>query len=203
MFVKILRSMQKTTIPFIFFSFLCLGLQSAALGLPQSNPTDVTTGTITIPLLSGELWWGGASNDGVSMPYQEGFSYDMYDDNKGNQVQPLLISNKGRVIWSEESFKFSFLKNSIAIEARGILLQADAGENLKDAFTYASKNYFPANGKMPDETLFSAPQYNTWIELMYDQNQKDILEYAHGIIDNGFPPGVLMIYSCLMITRKF
>ncbi|MCG8514154.1 MAG: hypothetical protein MI740_08435, partial [Halanaerobiales bacterium] len=35
--------------------------------------------------------------------------------------------------------------------------------------------------------------YNTWIELMYDQNQEDILKYAHDIIDNGFPPGVLMI----------
>jgi len=29
------------------------------------------------------------------------------------------------------------------------------------------------------------PQYNTWIELMYNQNQKDILEYAGKIIENG------------------
>lgn len=46
---------------------------------------------------------------------------------------------------------------------------------------------------MPDRLLFEQPQYNTWIELIYDQNQKDILKYAHAIIDNGFPPGVLMI----------
>ncbi len=37
------------------------------------------------------------------------------------------------------------------------------------------------------------PQYNTWIELMYDQNEKDILKYAQDIINNGYPPGVLMI----------
>lgn len=43
------------------------------------------------------------------------------------------------------------------------------------------------------ELLFTHPQYNTWIELMYDQNEKDILTYARAIIDNGFPPGVLMI----------
>src|SRR5690606_26097909 len=36
-------------------------------------------------------------------------------------------------------------------------------------------------------------QYNTWIELLYDQNQEDILKYARSIIDNGFPPGVIMI----------
>jgi alpha-glucosidase len=46
---------------------------------------------------------------------------------------------------------------------------------------------------MPDEQLFSSPQYNTWIELMYNQNQADILKYAKGIRDHGFPSGVLMI----------
>ncbi|WP_233530463.1 glycoside hydrolase family 31 protein [Gelidibacter salicanalis] len=150
--------------------------------------------TRTIPILPDELWWGGAVNDGYSMPYQEGFSYNMYGDNKGNQVQPLLISNKGRVIWSEEPFQFTFLENAIAIQdAKGEILQSTAGKTLKEAFDFASSNYFPADGKIPHELLFTAPQYNTWIELMYNQNQKDILAYAHAIIDNGFPPGVLMI----------
>ncbi len=65
--------------------------------------------------------------------------------------------------------------------------------NLADAYKAASKKYFPTSGKMPDELLFSRPQYNAWIELIYDQNQQDILKYAHAIIDNGFDPGVLMI----------
>lgn len=150
--------------------------------------------SLNIPILPDELWWGGAVNDGFNMPYQEGFSYNMYGDNKGNQVQPLLISNKGRVIWSEEPFEFTFQKNAISItDIRGEILQSTSGKTLKEAVDFASKNYFPADGKMPHELLFSAPQYNTWIELMYDQNQKDILAYAHAIIDNGFPPGVLMI----------
>jgi alpha-glucosidase (family GH31 glycosyl hydrolase) len=41
--------------------------------------------------------------------------------------------------------------------------------------------------------MFLAPQYNTWIELTYNQNEADILKYAKGIRDHGFPPGVLMI----------
>ena len=28
---------------------------------------------------------------------------------------------------------------------------------------------------------------------MYNQNQEDILNYAHNIIENGFPKGILMI----------
>lgn len=46
---------------------------------------------------------------------------------------------------------------------------------------------------MPEELLFTAPQYNTWIELMYAQTEEKILEYASSIISEGFPPGVLMI----------
>ncbi|MCQ2449293.1 MAG: glycoside hydrolase family 31 protein, partial [Clostridia bacterium] len=41
--------------------------------------------------------------------------------------------------------------------------------------------------------FFVTPQYNTWIELMYEQNQEDILRYAKDIIKNGFEPGVLII----------
>ncbi|MEO1012459.1 MAG: glycoside hydrolase family 31 protein [Bacteroidota bacterium] len=149
--------------------------------------------SVEIEIQPGEYWWGGAVNDGRSMPYQQGFSYDMYGNNKSNQVQPLLISNQGRVIWSEDPFKFTFKEGILQVEGRGKIEQARGGSSLKDAASYASKTYFPTNGKMPDELLFSAPQYNTWIELMYDQNQKDILTYAHDIIDNGFPPGVLMI----------
>ncbi|MFO1514078.1 MAG: glycoside hydrolase family 31 protein [Verrucomicrobiota bacterium] len=75
------------------------------------------------------------------------------------------------------------------------MIQAKPGDSLRgaDAHLYASRTYFPPAGKMPDELLFSAPQYNTWIELMYDQNQADILKYAQAIRDNKFPAGVLMV----------
>ncbi len=160
------------------------------LAVAQSKSYKVN---IEVPLIDGEKWWGGAVNDGIYMPYEDGFSYDMYGDNKGNQAQPLMISTKGRVIWSEGPFKFSFSNNSIVLNGDTKIDRFNGGNTLKDAFRRASRTYFPASGEMPDELLFSAPQYNTWIELIYNQNQADILKYAHAIIDNGFPPGVLMI----------
>jgi len=138
-------------------------------------------------------WWAGIINKGDMMPLQNGSSGTFYS-NYGNQVNPLLISNDGQTIWSEEPFEFEVKDDTIyAYSKTNNLLYNKTGNTLKDAFLYAVKTYFPPSGKMPDELLFSAPQYNTWIELMYDQNQKDILKYAHSIIDNGFPPGVLMI----------
>ena len=112
---------------------------------------------------------------------------------QGIRGQPLLISNKGRYIWSEEPFSYEFGKGILSITGRKKIIAGQSGISLREAFLYSSRNFFPANGKLPASLMFSAPQYNTWIELMYDQNEKDILKYARAIIDNGYPPGVIMI----------
>ncbi|MEP7109391.1 MAG: glycoside hydrolase family 31 protein [Ferruginibacter sp.] len=142
----------------------------------------------------GEKWFGGAVNEGHQMPFRNGYSLDLYGDNKGNQTAPLLLSSKGRFIWSGEPFQFTFENDQLIIsKAKGKVIIDSNGHSLAQAFKAASKQFFPANGKYPDTLLFSRPQYNTWIELVYNQNQEDVLKYAHSIIDNGFPPGVLMI----------
>lgn len=144
----------------------------------------------------GEFWWAGLSARGHEMPYDasSNVAYDMWGDNKGNQAQPLLLSSKGRFVWSEQPIKYEFNNGTITVTTReGKIDSGVNGKNLQDAYNYVSKTYFPSNGKIPDQLLFTHPQYNTWIELMYDQNEKDILEYAQAIIDNGYPPGVLMI----------
>lgn len=152
--------------------------------------------TLKLEMLAGEYWWGGLSSVGYETPYDSTsvVTHDLFGDNKGNQAQPLLLSNKGRYVWSEQPIKYSFDKGAIEVSTReGKILSGQKGSNLRDAYQFVSKEFFPSNGKIPDELLFTHPQYNTWIELMYDQNEKDILAYARAIIDNGYPPGVLMI----------
>lgn len=181
--------MQQKNSTMLFVTLLVSSFLSTVKIYAQGNAKS----SFEIEVQEGENWWGGAVNDGSQMPYTNGFSYDMYADNKGNQAQPLLLSNDGNVIWSEEPYKFTIEEGEISIQPRGEVKNVKAGNTLREAYAYASKNYFPANGELPEELLFTAPQYNTWIELMYDQNQKDILSYAHAIIANGLPPGVLMI----------
>jgi alpha-glucosidase (family GH31 glycosyl hydrolase) len=152
--------------------------------------------TIKLPLEKGELWWGGLSADGHLMPYSESSNVkrDLYGQNYGNQAQPLLVSNKGRYVWSENPISYSFENGVLEVNTRtGKLDTGNGGENLYEVFRYCKQKYFPPQGKYPEELMFTAPQYNTWIELMYDQNEKDILAYAQKIIDLGYPPGVLMI----------
>ncbi|WP_432711662.1 glycoside hydrolase family 31 protein [Pedobacter sp.] len=147
----------------------------------------------TLTIKEGEKWFGGAVNDAHLMPFKEGYSLNLYGDTRTNQAAPLLVSTKGRFVWSEEPFTFTFEKSRLVISNAKALTIDSAGTNLREAFQNAATRFFPSQNKLPDTLLFSQPQYNTWIELTYNQNQKDILSYAHAIIDNGFPPGVLMI----------
>lgn len=152
--------------------------------------------TLKMEMLAGESWWGGLSSVGFQTPYDSTSiaTHDLFGDNKGNQAQPLLLSSKGRYVWSDQPIKYSFDKGKIEVSTReGKLLSGQNGSNLRDAYEFVSKEFFPSNGKIPDELLFTHPQYNTWIELMYDQNEEDILAYARAIIAKGYPPGVLMI----------
>ena len=157
---------------------------------------DAYTSQIELEVKEGEYWWAGLSALGHQTPYDKNSitSIDTWGDNRGNQAQPILLSNKGRYIWSEEPLKYEFNKGKLRVSTRkGEILSGESGDDLKSGFQYAVNNFFPPNHKIPHELLFTHPQYNTWIELTYDQNEEDILIYAQAIIDNGYPPGVLMI----------
>jgi len=151
--------------------------------------------TQVMELLEGENFWGGCVTDGRAMPFgRVAFERDLYGSTQGNQAQPLLISDRGRYVWSEEPFKFSFTGNTLKIESmQGAIQTGKSGQTLREVFQYVSRTYFPSQGKIPDERLFIRPQYNTWIELIYDQREERIRQYANDILSHGFPAGVLMI----------
>ncbi len=171
--------MQKYTFYTISF-FLLLSLQAIAQQI--------------IPIEKDELWYGGSVNEGHKMPFQEGYSNSLINFIQGNQAAPLLLSSKGRFIWSDKPFSYTVSNSTLVINESDVKIDLQkSGNTLKDAYKGAANKYFPTMGKIPDKLLFTSPQYNTWIELIYNQNQEDILKYAHNIINNGYPPGVLMI----------
>lgn len=151
------------------------------------------TGSLTIRLKEGEYVWGGRVSDGRNMPFADGFSATLRE-NGGNQVTPLLMTSAGRYVWSGAPFDFSVRDGSLVIEnASRDIETAIVGKTLADAYHFAMRAFFPPQGGLPPEEFFTRPQYNTWIELQYNQNQEGVLRYAEGILRNGLPPGIIMI----------
>lgn len=136
---------------------------------------------------------------GIHMPLDEKscIKIDLGGAESQNPKNPLLLSSKGRYIWDELPFCAEFDGGTISID-RGVELYEGYG-SLKGAYLAATKKHFPFNGKIPPKEFFLHPQYNTWIELMYDQTEKDIMKYAESIVENGFKPGILMIDDNWMV----
>ena len=157
--------------------------------------TGQTSTKKEIPFLKDENWWGAFVAQGSQMPYLKPTNeFNLETQNFNNQGVPLFVSDKGRYIWSDEPFRFRITDNAIEIKSETQNIEViKAGTTLREAYLAACHKHFPPTGTLPDSLLFSMPQYNTWIELMYNQNQKDILNYADNILKNGFPAGVLMV----------
>lgn len=166
--------------------------------LAQKNVTEIKP-------LNNEKWYGAYTAKAFCNTPLKDLSFQPYSaneklknlkiDNRGNQAAPLLLSNKGRYVWSDEAFSFEFKEGTLIIysdyEKVNPVIASD--KNLRGAYVAAKDKHFPASGKTPNELMFKMPQYNMWIELNYYQNQTKILKYANDILTNDFPSGVFMI----------
>ena len=153
--------------------------------------------SLSVKMMPGEKWWGLCNSFGRAMPFTEesDFKCDLRIENYGHQSLSFLCSDKGRAIWCAEPVGVTITGGEISLvsDKGEIVLKEDAGRNLAEAYRYGSKTWFPPTGEEPELLYFSAPQYNTWIELTYHQNEKDILAYAKAMLDHGLPPGIFMI----------
>ena len=152
--------------------------------------------TKTVEMQPGENWWGVMNYYGTKMPFTAAtdLTMDLCKDNNSNQSASLLLSDRGRFVWCDEQTVVTIRGGKITMTSKSEPIELDASaKTLREAYLKAMARHFPPSGKTPDLLFFSAPQYNTWIELTYHQNEKDILAYAKSMLDNGLPPGVLMI----------
>ena len=107
----------------LFILFLAL--------LPMTAWAQTTTEVTPLP---GEMWWGAVINKGYVQPFsdfdasdnylafQEPKSdegpYDLSLASTGGFTVPLLLSNKGRYIWSDRPFAFSFKDGVLRIYSK-------------------------------------------------------------------------------------
>ena len=91
---------------------------------------------LELTVKAGDYWWVGVVNHGDRMPLREAYQAD-FNSNYGNQVQPLMLSNKGEVIWSEHPWQLDFSGAKIRITGR--VSYHREGGSLKEAYQFASR----------------------------------------------------------------
>ena len=152
---------------------------------------------LKVAVRPGEGWWGGTTMSGTKEPLglrAKDHAFDIRSDNASNQAAPLMVSTQGRCVWSDKAFACVYTNGVMTLTGEAPIELTEEGTDLRSAFLAASRKHFPPSGRTPDLALIAKPQWNTWVELTYFQNQKDILAYAKAIASNGFPAGgVIMV----------
>lgn len=147
----------------------------------------------TFSFLPGECFFGGVTAEGVKNPFCE-TSEAEFDLRRScpNQTMPLFLSTEGRYLYSKHPFKITFRHGVIEVEGEEVEM-VTAGSCLRDAYLGAMRAHFPFDGHRLPGKFFTTAQYNTWMEFHYFPTQEKVLSYAHGIVDHGFTPGILII----------
>ena len=163
--------------------------------------------------LPGEYWWGAVVNKGYVQPFRNFTASDNYYlDNKTRPAPsdasfdlsrmsakgvtaPILLSNKGRYVWSAHPFAFSFKDGVLHIESRFEKVEpVVAGKTLRDAYKALCAAHLPFDGREPAELMFTKPQFNNWIEtFVLGINQENSEKFVDALAASGFPCGVVMI----------
>ena len=152
-----------------------------------------------IEIAPGERWWGGRDTGGSLSPLgadSPARSFDLRTSNDENHAAPVFVSSRGRWLWCDEPFAFAFRDGRMTFTSDSApFVTGTADENtLRGAFRAVAARFFPSDGRVPPADFFAYPQWNTWIELTYNQNEKAIRNYVDSIVANGFPQGgVVMI----------
>lgn len=150
--------------------------------------------TYTFRMEENEYWWGGTAVDGDKCPFDVNTEIENdFTNNCPNQTMPMFLSSNGRCIWCEDGFKVKISKGVFEIDAPSEVTIEKFGNDLKSAYIGAMEKHFPPCGDSLEQTFFKVPQYNTWMQMTYNQTQEGVLEYAKGILENGLTPGILMI----------
>ena len=170
--------------------------------------------TVVEPL-EGESWWGAVVNKGYIQPFTD-FSatdnfylddacsynppydprpFDLATMSVKGMTAPLLLSSKGRYIWSERPFAFRFDKGVLRIESKFEKVEpVTAGTTLREAYKAVCAKHFPFDGREPAELMFTKPQFNNWIEtVVLGINQESAETFVDKLHESGFPCGVVMI----------
>lgn len=151
-----------------------------------------------IKIQNGEKWWGLVVNPShVALPFEGAFEIDGGALSPVNYTANMMISNRGRYVWSKEPLKVAFDGKKILVgtsSADGEAVKVEkSGRTLREAYLMCCHKHFPPREVGAAAVLFENPIYELGGEDALLYTSDDALKFAEMLAGCGAPKGTILL----------
>lgn len=181
-----------------------LSLSTAAMAevggttLSPRNDKATSANSTDIKVQSGEKWWGLVVDpSNITLPFEMPFTINTSTLAPTLYKANVMLSNRGRYLWSESPMVVSFDGKKFTVTAEGKDAVAPkvqkSGRTLREAYLMCCHKNFPPQEVAVPELLFGSPiyEFGGTDALLY--GQQDVLAFADMLVGRGAPSGTILL----------
>lgn len=152
--------------------------------------------------IKGEKWWGlVVDTDHISLPFSAPFVLNTPDASPATYRADMMLSNRGRYIWSETPLMVTFDGEKFVVSTASPKSNEQnikpvvhkAGRSLREAYLMCCHKNFPPKEVGVDQMLFSAPIYELGGPEAILYTQADVENFAAMLSRRGAPNGTILL----------
>ena len=195
--MKIYKTLISTLLLALLTTFSATAGEADTTTPAAAVKSDKGSPTLEVKLQSGEKWWGLVVNTGnITLPFELPFTINTATLSPTLYKANMLLSNRGRYIWSATPLTVSYDGKKLTVVANGAA-QAPAvhksGRTLREAYLMCCHKNFPPKELSAPELLFGAPIYELGGEDALLYTQSDVEAFADMLIERGAPGGTILL----------
>lgn len=167
-----------------------------ALTLTLTAWAKGTGESLEIKIQSGEKWWGLVVDSAlVGLPFEAPFELSTAEFSPEHYTANMMLSNRGRYIWSPKPLKVTFDGKKIVVTAaEGESLKVEkSGRTLRESYLMCCHRNFPPQEIGTASALFGTPIYELGGEDALLYTADDVVAFARRLLERGAPKGTILL----------
>lgn len=149
-----------------------------------------------IKIQNSEKWWGLVVNPAiVTLPFEAPFELNTAKLSPEQYSANMLISNRGRYVWSAKPIKVAFDGKKLIVtpsEGESVTVEK-SGRSLREAYLMCCHKNFPPQKAGINATLFEQPIYELGGAEALLYNSSDVIAFADRLTQKGAPLGTILL----------
>ncbi len=166
-----------------------MSLAAMAVALSAAGQEKHTT---EIKSQTYEKWWGLKVSENFAQPFSHAFTVNTAEKDPLSYTANVLLSNKGRYVWSDSPMKVSFADGQLTVTSEAEKVEArKGGSSLREAYLVMRHKHSSATPSALSPDIYSLPLYELEDKLVH--TQEAVIQFASKVAAHKYPKGYVIV----------